>query len=161
MNIHKYIHIFARIRLASHLFTESQHPPSGLQGLVHRSVGLHVDRLQLWLTLCLRHPRNLYLEQMSPITDNPPNLTQEHAVLWLTICPSVCSVLTLSSAHLYLLSTLSLFLFTAKLSLTLRLSFSLSLSLSLSRKRKEWELNESDEWKKILIYLISNLGLGY
>ena len=90
--IHEYsqmhIFIFSHVTVVcsvsssvSHLFTERQHPPRGLQGLVHHVVGLHADGLQLRLTLRLYHC-DRYLKQMSPITGNPSGFC-----LRSTLCP--------------------------------------------------------------------------
>ena len=104
MNIHKCTFLClchdTTVVSVSHLLTERQHPPRGLQGLVHHVVGLHADGLQLRLTLCLYH-FDRYLKQMSPI------LFEKHAVPSVTICLCVCSDLLCSSLLLSLLSSLS------------------------------------------------------
>ena len=76
--------------LVSHLLTECQHPPGGLQGLVHHVVRLHADRLQLRLSLRLCHFVLRYLKQMSPITGNPSRFSVWEARCVLSNHLSLC-----------------------------------------------------------------------
>lgn len=96
MNIQKCS--FLSFLLKSHLFTKRQHPPRGLERLVHHVVRLHADGLQLWLALRLGHfVSDVWKKWLQSLKTRSRFCCEKHAVPSVSICLCVCSDLPLSA----------------------------------------------------------------